>query len=180
VICNILWQVRDRWLEWEAFRIRNEHFRTDTRHGPYVVTGPQREFASRQDLYENLAEIWSNSSILLNRLCREQGTRYYHFLQPNQYFPGSKPMGPDEKKVAIWADHPYRQGVEIGYPLLLRNSRLLKEQGVRFFDLTGIFKDHPEPIYVDSCCHSNQAGLDLMAVAIARAILDDHPKARGN
>jgi hypothetical protein len=179
VLCNIFWQVRDRTLEWEAYQIRSEHFRTDTRHGPYVVTGPNREFASREALCEHLAEIWMNSSILLNRLCSEKGMRYYHFLQPNQYFPGSKPMGADEKKVAIWPDHPYRKGVETGYPLLLRNARSLKGQGVRFVDLTGIFKDHPEPIYVDSCCHSNQLGLDIMADAIARAILSDQATGSG-
>jgi hypothetical protein len=180
VICNILWQARDRWLDWQSFRILSEQAHTQTRHGPYVVTGPNREFASRQELFESLAEIWTNSSLLLNRLCHEQGVKYFHFLQPNQYFPGSKPMGSDEKKVAIWAEHPYRMGVETGYPLLVRNGRSLSEQGVRFFDLTGIFRDHREQIYIDSCCHTNQAGLDLMAEAIARAILGNQPKISGN
>ena len=173
MLCNIIWLVRDRFFDWEAYRIQVEHFRTENRHLAYAVTGPDREFASRQELYEHLAEIWTNSSILLNRLCREQGMRYYHFLQPNQYFPGSKSMSQEEKRVAIWADHPYRRGVELGYPLLLRNAPALKEQGVHFFDLTGIFKDHPEPIYVDSCCHCNQLGLEIMADAIAHAILSD-------
>ncbi|MGC8640216.1 MAG: hypothetical protein ACP5XB_10120 [Isosphaeraceae bacterium] len=179
VLCNIVWNVRARWLEWESYRLREQHFQTENRAGPYVVTGPRKEFASREALYEHLAEIWMNSSILLNRLCSNNGMRYYHFLQPNQYFPGSKPMGEEEKKVAIWPGHPYRQGVELGYPLLLRGRRRLKEQGVRFVDLTGIYKDHPEPIYVDSCCHFNQLGLDLMADAIARAILGDQATRTG-
>ena len=84
-------------------------------------------------------------------------------------------MSEAEKRVAIQADHPYRQSVETGYPLLIPNGRALKEQGIPFYDLTGIFKDHPEAIYIDSCCHSNQAGLDLMAQAIAHAILDGRP-----
>jgi hypothetical protein len=75
--------------------------------------------------------------------------RYYHFLQPNQYLSGSKPMSEAEKRVAIQADHPYRQGVETGYPLLIRNGRALKEQGIPFYNLTGIFKDYPEAIYID-------------------------------
>ena len=31
-----------------------------------------------------------------------------------------------------------------------------------------------EVIYADSCCHLNQAGLDLMPQAIVHAILDGH------
>ena len=144
------------------------------RRGPYAITGPRRDFADRQELYEHLAAIWANSSTLLNRLCSERGMRYFHFLQPNQYLPGSKPMGEEEKRMALWMEHPYRQAVELGYPLLIRNGRALKEQGIPFFDLTGIFRGHSEATYADTCCHLNQEGLDLMAQAIGHAILDGH------
>lgn len=179
VLYNLLWSIRDGRLAWEAYHIQTDYSKAQVRRGPYAVTGPRRDFANRAELYEHLAAIWTNSSILLNRLCSERGMRYFHFLQPNQYLPGSKPMGEEEKRMALWMEHPYRRAVELGYPLLIRNGRALKEQGIPFYDLTGIFRDHPEATYGDTCCHLNQAGLDLMAQAIARAILDSHPTASG-
>ena len=46
----------------------------------------------------------------MDRLCRANGIRYYHFFQPNQYVTGSKPMGKEEIARAvvekqIFADH---------------------------------------------------------------------------
>jgi hypothetical protein len=168
----MLWRSRDRRLEWEAYQLQRDYYQSQTNHGAYAATGPRTEFATREDLFEHLASLWANSSLLLNRLCGDKAMRYYHFLQPNQYVPSSKPMGEEEKRVAINAEHPYRQGVERGYPLLILHGQELRKKGVSFFDLTAIFKDHPEPIYIDSCCHANQAGLELMAQAIARAILN--------
>ena len=115
--------------------------------------------------------IWANASSALSGLCRGKGIRYYHFLQPNQYVPGSKPMGDDEKRVAFNADHPYRRAVETGYPLLIQKGRDLEKEGVPYFDLTQIFAGHPEALYNDDCCHFNQAGIDLMSQSIAAAIL---------
>jgi len=34
-----------------------------------------------------------------------------------------------------------------------------------------LFADHPEPIYVDDCCHYNQKGNDMVAQAIGETIV---------
>ncbi len=83
-------------------------------------------------------------------------------------------MGDDEKRLAILADHPYRRAVELGYPLLIKKGKELKQQGISYHDLTQLFANHPEAIYNDGCCHFNQAGIDLMADAVAQAILEMH------
>ena len=173
VLCNLVWKLRDRRLEWDSYNLVKAHQELKGRSGPYVATGPAQEFAGRDAMFEHLASIWSNASWGLQSLCRANGIRYYHFLQPNQYVADSKPMDAAEIRVAYKMDHPYRQGVETGYPLLLRNGQALRERGVAFFDLTGLFRDHPESLYIDDCCHFNQSGLELMAEAIARAILDE-------
>jgi hypothetical protein len=178
VLCNLVWDLRDRRLEWDYFRILESYYRSRQPRGPYAVTGPRRDFATPQALYEHLAMIWANSSTLMDRLCRGKEMRYYHFLQPNQYVAGSKPMGADEKRVAILMEHPYRLGVERGYPLLIRNGHTLEQQGISYHDLTGIFSDHPEAIYVDGCCHLNQAGYEIMAEEIARTIIDEQSAER--
>ena len=138
--------------------------------------GPRQRFGNRQERDEFLAEIWANSSVLLDRLCRGSGIAYYHFLQPNQYLAGSKPILEEEKRTAILEGHPYGEGVERGYPILIRLGERLRGKGVAYHDLTGIFAGHAEPIYIDNCCHYNQAGYDIMADAIARAIRGDPAK----
>ena len=72
----------------------------------------------------NATSFWPTSGqparSCLDRLCRGRGVSYYHFLQPNQYLAGSKPILEDEKQIAIVEGHPYGQGVARGYPLLIR------------------------------------------------------------
>ncbi|MDG3005683.1 hypothetical protein [Paludisphaera mucosa] len=177
ILCNLVWKLRDRRLEWDSYNLVKGHQELKDRGGPYVATGPPRDFADREALFEHLASIWSNGSWAIHGLCRQNGARYYHFLQPNQYVADSKPMDAAEKRLAYKLDHPYRKGVESGYPILVRKGRALGERGVEFHDLTGVFRDRPESLYIDDCCHYNQKGLEILAEAIGRAILDDSPVA---
>jgi hypothetical protein len=125
------------------------------------------------EMYVHLAELWRRSSLQLARLVEANGARYYHFLQPSQYLPGSKPMESAERAVAVIADHPYRRAVEAGYPLLQRAGAALVADKVRFADLTGAFAGHPEPIYFDSCCHVNARGNAILAELMFEVIRRD-------
>ena len=49
-------------------------------------------------------------------------------------------------------------------------SRDLSRQGINYFDLTGIFIDHPETLYRDPCCHLNARGNELLAAAMVRRL----------
>jgi len=129
--------------------------------------------ADDREMYAHLAELWRRSSLQLARLVEANGARYYHFLQPSQYLPGSKPMGSAERAVAVIADHPYRRAVEAGYPLLQRAGAALVVDKVRFADLTGAFAGHPEPIYFDSCCHVNARGNAILAELMFEVIRRD-------
>ena len=46
------------------------------------------------------ARVWYRDSLLLAGLAELGRADYYHFLQPNQYAPGSKPLSPEERKSA--------------------------------------------------------------------------------
>jgi len=137
------------------------------------MTGPRVDFETDADLYEHLVDIWQRSSLQLDRLCRANGIRYYHFLQPNQYVDGSKLLTADERSQAFTEDHPYRAGVEMGYPLLVRAGVDLSAQGVRFVDLTRVFIDEESTLYVDDCCHFNEAGNRLIAARVTHELLTD-------
>ncbi len=137
---------------------------------PYWVSGPRIPFGSDADRYRFLADVWKHSSVQIHRLCRGNDSLYLHFLQPNQYVAGTKPMGSAERAVAYNPQQPYRPGVERGYPLLLEAGRELVERGVPFVDLTSLFAGIEQPIYIDDCCHYNRSGYEMIGVRVAQEI----------
>ena len=169
--CNLIWRLRqDRLIgEYGAAFVALTRFQPF--ESSYLMTGPRVDFETDADLYEHLVGIWQRSSLQMDRLCKANGIRYYHFLQPNQYVEGSKALTADERAVAFTEDHPYREGVEIGYPLLSRAGAELRSQGVSFVDLTTVFADEIETLYVEDCCHFNEAGNRLVAARVTREIL---------
>jgi hypothetical protein len=173
VTAGLVWTLLDRLSAARVAEARRalDAFRPADRR--YQATGPARP-ATEAAAYEELASVWERGSLQLDRLCRANGIRYFHFLQPNQYVEGSKPMGPAERRVAVNPAQPYRAGVERGYPLLQAKGREIASAGVSFHDLTRVFSRIHEPLYVDDCCHVNQRGYELLADAIADAIVADH------
>jgi hypothetical protein len=170
-LCNVLWWIIDTRSEMQVTAIQDA-YRTSRSAGPnYTVEGPGWTFATRRDLYRHLVALWKNSSIQLRNLCDANGIRYYHFLQPNLFLSGAKPLTPEEAQMKAFRDDMYRPGVREGYPLLIREGEDLKAHGERFVDLTRVFDGHAERIYND-ICHVNQAGDHLFADHVARAILE--------
>ena len=130
-------------------------------------------FASDAARLEHLAGLWERSSLQMHRLARASGARCFHFLQPNQYVPGSKPIGPKEAAVAL-AEGPfcYRDAVEEGYPLLIDRGARLNAAGVNFHDLTSVFRSEPRAMYSDACCHFTTPGYLRIAEAMADAVVE--------
>jgi hypothetical protein len=114
-----------------------------------------------------MARLWAASSIALHALCRARGIVYCHLLQPNQYVPGSKPIGSAEAARCFELDSMWQRAAVDGYPLLLAEVPDLLAAGVDFADLTQVFVDHPEPLYVDACCHFDGRGAAIVAEHIA-------------
>ena len=117
------------------------------------------------------AQLWKRSSVQMAHLCAANGIEYYHFLQPNQHYEGSKPFSLHEKDFAV-ARGGYARFARKGYPVLVAAGASLLESDVPFYDLTGIFAKETRTVYIDSCCHVNQLGNDLLAEAIADAIVE--------
>jgi hypothetical protein len=170
---NLLWWARDYRFGARMLRAQVELSRVKSQPDSYEASGPRRQYAGESELFEDLAALWFNTSLEMQRLCAGYGIRYWHFLQPNQYVAGSKPMGESERAVALGPPQQYRHAVELGYPLLRRRGAELVAEGVRFHDLTEVYRDHPEPVYEDSCCHVNERGYAIVAQAIASRIVAD-------
>jgi hypothetical protein len=172
---NLLWRARDdsfeRTLTSDQARIAQQRVLGELR---FVETGPESHHASAAQMYEELALLWQRCSLQLDRLCRANQIEYHHVLQPNAYLKGSKPMGAAEAELMEYHGGRYHRIIEEAYPLLVQKGVELAAAGVRFHDLTQLFAEVPEPIYVDSC-HYNRQGNDIVAAAVAERIANSTP-----
>lgn len=145
----------------------------------YRELGPGSGAPSVSDALTYAADVWMNASMQMAALSTGGNTRYIHFLQPNQYVPGSKTFSNEEwSNSFIKADrtdntefsYTYNHIIREGYPLLQQRGSRLTSMGIHFVDLTQLFKAERETIYIDACCHVNKQGNDLLAKEIARYI----------
>lgn len=124
------------------------------------------------DCFNLIADMWAEGSRLLHGMASEHGVPYVHFLQPNQYVPGSKVLTEEEKKTAYLDRSIFSKTIPLGYPLLLARGRELRKEGISFYDLTGMFRDSNETLYSDNCCHLNIVGYRRLATRIVRLLPD--------
>lgn len=136
----------------------------------YVRAGPSAYGTGA--VLENLTSIWSNSSRAIAALAKANDIRYFHFLQPNQYVAGSKPMSDAERRMAI-APGGYGQWPEKAYPSLQREGEKLVADGIHFHDVTSVFKSVTNQIYVDVCCHVTAEGDNILAKKMGELIVED-------
>jgi hypothetical protein len=103
-------------------------------------------------------------------LAAGRGLRYLHFLQPNQYVEGSKPLSDAERASAYDPASDWCRGVRGGYPLLQAEGQGLRAEGIAFEDLTEIFKTQEATLYRDTCCHLDLEGNRQLAREVAGRI----------
>jgi len=169
-VATLIWKVRNARLE-QSILDQLREIDQLSQHGlTYCSSGPPETFDSEERLLEYCADVWARSSILLHGACRASQIRYFHFLQPNQYLAGSKPMEPAEIHKALNEKSPFARPVIAGYPIMQAKAAQLVEADVVFTDLTQVFSGHKEPIYRDDCCHVTEDGDEIIATAIAERI----------
>ena len=169
---NLIWSVRDQGRQADLLSTRAELEAYQTSAERYVATGPAFDQTDDARVFGEIASIWERSSLQMARLARANGIVYVHALQPNQYLEGSKPLSEEEQSVAFDPRHKYRVGVAAGYPLLIEAGRRLSESDVNFLDWTNAYENVRESLYVDTCCHVNARGNELLVDDLVGAILD--------
>ena len=190
ITCNVLWAALDALAqknihELEASRLTRTQPSARLPGQPMgkgpsgkVSFGSSRAFTS-EDFYPAAARHWAAASAMASNLVANQGGRYFHFLQPNQYDQGSKRLTQDELARAYNPESPYRTGALEGYGQLRKAGKLLAGAGVAYTDLSGLFAREDRSLYADDCCHYNRDGESLMSEAIGRTILGQWSRAAG-
>lgn len=118
-----------------------------------------------------IVRLWRDAATQLGRVVRANGGQYFEMLQPNQFIEDSKRFSPEERKCCVQPD-------DVRVPRLLNDyyaafaaeGRRLDPAVVHFGDLRYVFRDTKEQVYVDNCCHLNEAGTRIVARAIAAEI----------
>ncbi len=128
--------------------------------------GPRGNFQNFDQVRREAVRVWYRSSAVLGRVAAAGGADYYHFLQPSQYLPDRKPLSPEELRFAYGETQRQILNYPETWPLLTQYGQELQRDGVNYFDLNGIFRDHPETLYIDRCCHLNERGNELLAAAM--------------
>lgn len=140
----------------------------------FMVQGPLVATTETAAIVLHAAQQWRQNADQLAALAEGNNIALYHFLQPNQYDIGSKPM--DDAERAKVYDHTiyFRPGAELGYPMLRKEKDAMTLGKKHFTDLSLLFQNTEEDTYIDTCCHLNIYANNVMAEAIAAAILSRH------
>lgn len=135
--------------------------------GPAFTLPPK----SDEEAVAQAVNTWARSSKQMARLCAANGIEYLHFVQPNQYFPGTKPLS-DEERARFYVEGAYSAAAQKGYAALTAAATELAAEGYPVYDLSTIFQDETRTMYNDSCCHLNQTGNRILANRIADELIE--------
>ncbi|MEG4585057.1 hypothetical protein QUA54_07375 [Microcoleus sp. MOSTC5] len=122
--------------------------------------------------FQEMALNWAKSSIFMHKVLSASNVPYFHVLQPNQYYQTKRVFGEAEKQIALNKDTPYARAVQIGYPALFKKFPNLEKNNINIVNAVNVFDKTKEAVYVDSCCHYNQAGEVVFSNYVGRSILE--------
>ncbi|MGB3508765.1 MAG: hypothetical protein WBA93_05890 [Microcoleaceae cyanobacterium] len=150
---------------------RRRASKKDENQGSIVYFYAEKTELDEPELFAKAADNWVKTSRLMQQISSSNNILYFHFIQPNQYFPTNRVFSEAEKKVAFSDDTPYQEAVELGYPLVLNKISDLKSNGVNIFNAVNILDNSQESVYIDSCCHYTEAGEQILSDFIADSIV---------
>jgi hypothetical protein len=128
-------------------------------HGPRI---------RHEALKSEILRLWRETAVQLGHVAQANGGQFFEFLQPNQYVHDSKPLSPGERRCCVQADNARTVGLINEYfEAFAVQGEHLDPELVRFKDLRYVFANVPETVYIDTCCHLNEAGSRRLATAMA-------------
>ena len=137
-----------------------------------IVYIPKADFVLQDAAaFDKMASMWYQSSIGMNQILSSRKIKYFHFIQPNQYYPTKRAFTAKENEIAIDQKSPYIEGVKKGYPVLLSKVDDLEKAGVNVFSAVNILDNTKETVYKDACCHYNSVGDEVLANYVSSSII---------
>lgn len=125
----------------------------------------------QQQAYDQMISLWYQSSLTMSQVLKARKIPYFHFIQPNQYYPSKRVFTEEEKKLYIVTYSPYSNAIKSGYPKLLSKVEDLRKEQVNIFSAVNVLDGAKETVYRDNCCHYNNIGQNLLGDYISEAII---------
>lgn len=126
--------------------------------------------SSEANTWDQIIEVWAESSILIHQVALSRQIPYFQVIQPNQYHPTDRKF--TEKELMLFGNSPYSTGVEYGYPLLLRRAEVLRSSGLPLFNAVTLFDNEETSVYRDGCCHFTLKGQEIFSEFIGKEMGD--------
>ena len=169
---QLIWYFRENRLRSQLIEIEEDLMaRGRERKRGFLHAGPHPLAKNQEEAIVESVRIWKQASLQMHRICEAHQILYVHAIQPNQYDPGSKPLSEYEKEKCYSDSVEYGKIVKRAYPLLRAEGLALQTLGVRHVDLTQLFAQVTETLYVDPYCHVNQRGSELLAEALGNQVI---------
>lgn len=122
--------------------------------------------ATEQAIVAEEVALWQNATQSIAKLAPVYGFTYIHAIQPNQYVSDSKALSAEEKEKYLAYPH-YGTAIRDYYHRLNFDFWPASEQAT-LLDLRDVFRNQPDTLYRDACCHLNNTGMALLSEAIAQ------------
>jgi hypothetical protein len=169
---QLLWFVREERLRNELVEIETDLMgRAYARGKAFINSGPHPIVRDQDAALRESVRLWKQATLQMHQLCEANHIQFIHAIQPNQYDPGSKPLSEYEKANCYSDEVEYGKIVAPGYPQLRKAGAELRTRGVRHFDLTHLFAQTTDTLYVDPFCHVNAQGSELLAAALGDRVI---------
>jgi hypothetical protein len=133
----------------------------------------QSKLSDEQKAYDQMISLWYQSSLTMSQVLKARKIPYFHFIQPNQYYPSKRVFTEEEKKLyVVTTESPYSNAIKIGYPQLLSKVEDLRKEQVNIFSAVNVLDGAKETVYRDNCCHYNNIGQNLLGDYISEKIIN--------
>lgn len=157
----------------DVIRFEKESNKTQKDDGGSVIYLNLNNSVMKDDAaFEQMAQNWAQSSIFMNKVLSASNVPYFQVLQPNQYYQTKRVFGEAEKQIAFNKETPYAKAVQIGYPALFKKFPTLEKNNIDILNAVNVFDKTKDAVYVDSCCHYNQAGEVIFSNYVGSSILE--------
>lgn len=173
----LLWKVADRVLGFGMSHFQQRYLYEMPKREIEKI-GPFREDVSGYSLYNYLADIWKFSSKGIQASANMNDFDYFHFLQPNLHFEGTKIWSRMEMSLRRKSNI-YQESVNKVYPLIQSRGKELLSGGEKFYDLSRVFEKYADTVYLDNCCHLRRKGSAILAKTIGRMIVTEYERTPG-
>ncbi len=165
-IQNLVNNYRTEVLQFEKERTKQ------TDEGSVIYINTNKSVLPDSVAFDQMAQNWAKSSIFMNKVLSASNVPYFQVLQPNQYYQTKRVFSAAEKQIAFNNETPYAKAVELGYPALFKKLPNLEKNNINLVNAVNAFDQTKDAVYVDSCCHYNQAGEVVFSNYVGGSILE--------